>query len=493
MGQEIEVRAFTREDRARFRSKLRDCTEAFTRMLDESWFEGDSRSTGFEIELNLVDERGDPALRNAEILEAIDDSAFQTELAQYNIEVNMAPRRLHGSALKDFEDDLWARLNAADAKARERGVRIAMVGILPTVTAGHMSIDVLSPNTRYKLLNDQIILARGEDIRIAIDGVDELAMSTDTVAPESACTSTQLHLQVSPDAFGAYWNAAQAIAGPQVAVCANSPFLFGKELWRETRITLFEQAIDTRSDELVEQGVRPRVWFGERWLKSVGELFDENVRYFSPLLPVCDDEEPLEALARGRTPDLSELRLHNGTIYRWNRPVYDVVDNQPHLRIENRVLPAGPTVVDVLANAAFYFGLVRQLAEAERPLWSQMSFDAAAENFVRGARHGIGAEQYWPGSGWLQVAELVLRKLLPLAHEGLASWGVDRTQRERLLGVIEQRCLSGQNGAAWQAATFHRIYDRGGISRLDALREVVHRYLEYMATNAPVHTWPVDQ
>ncbi|MEQ4207173.1 glutamate--cysteine ligase [Actinopolymorpha sp. B17G11] len=493
MGQEIEARAFTREDRARFRSKLRRCTEACTQMLDESWFEGDSRSTGFEIELNLVDERGDPALRNAEILEAIDDPAFQTELAQYNIEVNMAPRRLYGSALKDFEDDLWARLNAADAKARERGARIAMVGILPTVTAGHMSVDVLSPNTRYKLLNDQIILARGEDIRIVIDGVDELVMTTDTVAPESACTSTQLHLQVSPDAFAAYWNAAQAIAGPQVAVCANSPFLFGKELWRETRIKLFEQAIDTRSDELVEQGVRPRVWFGERWLGSVSELFDENVRYFSPLLPVCDDEDPLESLGSGRTPDLSELRLHNGTIYRWNRPVYDVVDNQPHLRIENRVLPAGPTVVDVLANAAFYFGLVRQLAEADRPLWSQMSFDAAAENFVRGARHGIGAEQYWPGSGWLQAAELVLRKLLPLAHEGLASWGVDRAQRERLLGVIEQRCLSGQNGAAWQVATFHRIYDRGRISRLDALREMVRRYLEYMSTNAPVHTWPVDQ
>jgi hypothetical protein len=492
MGQEIEARAFTREDRAKFRSKLRRCTEACTQMLDEEWFEDGSTSTGFEIELNLVDERADPALRNAEILEAIDDPAFQTELAQYNIEVNMAPRRLHGSALKDFEDDLWARLNAADETARERGVRIAMVGILPTVTAGHMSVDVLSPSTRYKLLNDQIILARGEDILIAIEGVDELAMTTDTVAPESACTSTQLHVQVSPAAFASYWNAAQAIAGPQVAVCANSPFLFGKELWRETRIKLFEQAIDTRSDELVEQGVRPRVWFGERWLNSVSELFDENLRYFSPLLPVCDDEDPLEALRTGRTPDLSELRLHNGTIYRWNRPVYDVVRNRPHLRIENRVLPAGPTVVDVLANAAFYFGLVRQLAEAEPPLWSQMSFDAAAENFVRGARHGIGAEQYWPGSGWLQAGELVLRKLLPLAHEGLTRWGVDRAQRERLLGVIEQRCLSGQNGAAWQAATFHDIYDRGGVSRIDALREMLRRYLEYMATNAPVHTWPLN-
>ncbi len=492
MGQDVEPRTFTREDRASFRRKLRSGMEALTRMLDESRFEADIRTTGFEIELNLIDTHGDPALKNAEVLRAIDDPAFQTELAQFNIEVNMAPRPLGGSALKEFEDDLWGRLNAADAQARRLGVRIVMVGILPTVTAGHMSEAVLSPNNRYKLLNEQIILARGEDIRIAIDGAEELVMTTDTVAPEAACTSTQLHLQVSKDTFPAYWNAAQAIAGPQVAVCANSPFLFGKELWRETRIKLFEQAIDTRNDELLTQGVRPRVWFGERWLMSVGELFEENSRYFSPLLPVCDDEDPLELLDQGRTPSLAELRLHNGTIYRWNRPVYDVEDGRPHLRIENRVLPAGPTVVDVLANAALYFGLVRRLGEDERPLWSQMSFDAASENFYRGAKGGIGAEQYWPGSGWIGAAELVLRKLLPLAHEGLDSWGVDPTQRERLLGVIEQRCLSGQNGAAWQAAVFHRLYDGSGMSRFDALRAMMLRYVEYMATNAPVHTWPVD-
>ena len=492
MGQDIEPRAFSREDRARFRRKLERSMQALQRMLDEERFEAGNRSTGFEIELNLIDHDADPAPRNGEVLSAIDDPAFQTELAQFNIEINMAPRQLQGSALKEFEDDLWARLNDADAKARQLDTRIVMVGILPTVTAGDMSAAVLSPNTRYKLLNDQIILARGDDIRIAIDGVEELVMTTDTVAPEAACTSTQLHLQVSQDDFPAYWNAAQAIAGPQVAVCANSPFLFCKELWRETRIKLFEQAIDTRSIELVEQGVRPRVWFGERWLSSVRELFDENIRYFSPLLPVCDDEDPLDVLERGGTPNLSELRLHNGTIYRWNRPVFDVSEGRPHLRIENRVLPAGPTVVDVLANAAFYFGLIRRLAEDDRPLWSQMSFDAATENFLRGARGGIGAEQYWPGSGWLGAAELVLRKLLPIAHEGLDSWGVDPTQRERLLGVIEQRCLSGQNGAAWQATVFHRLYDGGGMSRLDALRGMMRRYVEYMATNAPVHTWPVD-
>ena len=224
-------------------------------------------------------------------------------------------------------------------------------------------------------------------------------MYADTIAPEAACTSVQLHQLVDPTAFARHWNAAQCIAGIQLAVGANSPFFYGRELWRETRIALFEQATDTRSEELKAQGVRPRVWFGERWITSIFDLFEENVRYFPSLLPVVEDEDPLEVLERGDTPRLQELRLHNGTIYRWNRPIYDVVRGRPHLRVENRVLPAGPTVVDTLANAAFYYGLVRVLADEERPLWTQMSFSAAEENFHACARDGIEARVYWPGPG----------------------------------------------------------------------------------------------
>ena len=190
-------------------------------------------------------------------------------------------------------------------------------------------------------------------------------------------------------------------------MAANSPFFCGKELWRETRIAVFEQATDTRPEELKIQGVRPRVWFGERWITSIFDLFEENVRYFPSLLPVCDDEDPLETLERGDVPQLGELRLHNGTIYRWNRPIYDVVRDQPHLRVENRVLPAGPTVADIMANAAFYYGLLKVIAEAERPVWSQMSFSAAEENFHAGAREGIDARVYWPGLGEVPAAELV--------------------------------------------------------------------------------------
>jgi hypothetical protein len=273
-------------------------------------------------------------------------------------------------------------------------------------------------------------------------------------------------------------------------VGANSPFLFGKQLWHETRITLFEQATDTRPDELKEQGVRPRVWFGERWITSVFDLFEENIRYFPALLPICEDEDPQAALDRGDCPQLAEMSLHNGTIYRWNRPVYAAVDGKPHLRVENRVLPAGPSVADVMANAAFYYGLVRGLAEAQRPIWTQMSFGTAAENLHEAARHGIDAHLYWPGFGEAPAAELVLRRLLPVAREGLSHWGVSPSQADRLLGIIEQRCLTGRTGAAWQTATVAALTERAGADRQGALRLMTQRYIELMHTNEPVHTWP---
>jgi hypothetical protein len=300
----------------------------------------------------------------------------------------------------------------------------------------------------------------------------------------------QFHLQVSPDSFAQHWNAAQCISAVQVALAANSPYFLGRELWRETRIALFTSAADTRPAELKAQGVRPRVWFGERWITSVFDLFEENTRYFPALLPVLEEEDPVEALAAGRTPTLQEMRLHNGTVWRWNRPVYDIVDDTPHLRVENRVLPAGPTVVDILANGAFYYGLLRSLADQERPVWSQLSFSTAEDNFTRAAVDGIDATLYWPGVGEVGVPELVVRKLLPLAHEGLRAWGVDDAARERLLGIIEARCVTGRNGATWQVDTVRRL-EASGQDRDEALRHMTQAYVELMHSNEPVHTWPV--
>jgi len=490
MGRDIQAIKISGEDRRKYRDKVRVSLEVFARMLHEHLFDTDPAQVGLEIELNLVDERGKPSMHNADVLDAIADPAWATELGQFNLEINVPPRQLGGGAVADQEQEIRASLNAADAKARSTGSRLVMIGILPTLAERDMTEGTLSANERYRVLNEQIFAARGENMRIEIDGAEQLITYADSITPEAACTSVQLHLQVSPESFAHYWNAAQAIAGVQVALAANSPFLFGRQLWHETRITLFEQATDTRPDELKHQGVRPRVWFGERWITSVFDLFEENLRYFPALLPICEDEDPQAELDRGASPQLAEMSLHNGTIYRWNRPVYAVVDGKPHLRVENRVLPAGPSVADVMANAAFYYGLVRSLAEAQRPIWTQMSFATAAENLHEAARYGMDAQLYWPGLGEAPAAELVLRRLLPLAHDGLRAWGVDPAHADHLLGVIEQRCLTGKTGASWQIATTAALTEDRGIGREEALRLMTQRYIEHMHTNAPVHTWP---
>ncbi len=490
MGEEVDLQEFSRADRTRHREKVRRCLDVFARMLRESRFDIENPMTGMEIEFNLVDDDGHPALKGMEVLEAIADPAFQTELAQFNLEINVPPRRLGARGVSGFEDDLRSSLNQAETRSNEVDAHMVMIGILPTLEDGHLGPAQISPNPRYKLLSDQILAARGEDLVIDIQGAERLRTTSESIMPEAACTSTQLHTQVSPDNFAAYWNASQAISGIQLAVGANSPYLLGRQLWHETRIPLFEQATETRSEELKEQGVRPRVWFGERWITSIFDLFEENVRYFPALLPITDDEDPLEVLQDGGTPALSELKLHNGTIYRWNRPVYDVVDGVPHLRVENRVLAAGPSVIDTMANAAFYFGLVRTLAEDDRPLWSQMSFSAAEENFHVAAQHGIDARVYWPGVGEVDATELVLRRLLPMADAGLQQWGVEADERDRLLSIIEQRCVLRRNGASW---FIERVQAREaeGSDRAEALRTTLLTYRELMHANEPVHTWPV--
>jgi gamma-glutamyl:cysteine ligase YbdK (ATP-grasp superfamily) len=489
MGRDLPAMSVSQHDRRAYRAKARNCLDVFARMLREAKFDVESRQIGLEIELNLVDELGLPSMKNSEVLSAIADSRWASELGQFNLEINVPPRPMAGDGLTQLERGVLASLGHAEERARQAGSHLVMIGILPTLRESDVGEHAMSANPRFRLLNEQIIAARGEEMRIAIEGRERLLTHVDSITPEAACTSVQCHLSVSPESFASYWNAAQAIAGAQVAVAANSPFLFGRELWRETRLTLFEQATDTRPDELKEQGVRPRVWFGERWITSPFDLFAENLRYFPALLPVCDTEDPAEVLDHGQVPHLAELTLHNGTIYRWNRPVYAVVDGKPQLRVENRVLPAGPTVADIMANAAFYCGLVRAMAESERPVWTQMSFAAAADNLAEGARRGIDARLYWPGVGVVPATELVLQRLLPLAVEGLRRWGVDTADAERLLGIIEQRCLHGRTGATWQAETVRMLADRGCSDRREALRLMTQGYIERMSTNTPVHRW----
>ncbi|MGW7351499.1 glutamate--cysteine ligase [Streptomyces sp. Z26] len=495
MGEKVAADRFGLTDRQRYRAKLRLCLEGLERLLREQRFDRPRGLMGLEIELNLADAGGLPRMRNAEVLERIGSRDFQTELGQFNLEVNIVPHQLTGRVFDQLAEELRTGLAYADRQAREVDARIVMIGILPTLTGEDLVSANLSAVDRYTLLNDQIMAARGEEVTLDIQGVEHLRYVSGSIAPEAACTSVQLHLQVTPNRFANVWNAAQAIVGPQIAMGANSPFLFGRELWRESRPPLFAQATDTRPPELAAQGVRPRTWFGERWIDSAYDLFEENVRYFPALLPLLEDEDPRVELDAGRTPALPELVLHNGTVYRWNRPVYGVADGVPHLRVENRVLPAGPTVADVLANTAFYYGLVRALADDPRPVWKRLPFAAARENFDNACRHGVDASLTWPrpGRGGLAsvpAVRLVRDELLPLAASGLDAWGIEPGDRDRYLSIIEERCRLRTNGAAWQAASFHRA-QAAGLDREKALTAMTRRYCELVRTEEPVHTWPV--
>ncbi len=496
MGEKVVAGAFDLSDRHQYRVKLRACLAGLERLLEEERFDRPRNLMGMEIELNLAGPDGLPRMLNAQVLERIASRDFQTELGMFNLEVNIAPHRLGGRVLDRLAEEVRTGLNYAHRKANELGAGIVMIGILPTVNRADMVSANLSDVDRYALLNEQIVAARGESFALDIEGVERLTCTSASIAPEAACTSVQLHLQVTPGRFADVWNAAQAIAAAQVAVGANAPFLFGRELWRESRPPLFLQSTDTRPPELQAQGVRPRTWFGERWINGPLELFEENLRYFPALLPLMDVEDPLGVLDAGGVPQLGELVLHNGTVYRWNRPVYGIADGVPHLRVENRVLPAGPTVTDVIANVAFYYGLVRALAEEARPVWTRLPFEAAARNFDVACRHGIDARLRWPRRGRLggtvevPAVDLVRDELLPLAAAGLDAWGVEPADRDLYLGVIEERCRRRVNGASWQAATYHRALE-GGLTREAALAETTRRYCRLMHEGEPVHTWPV--
>ncbi|WP_330280320.1 glutamate-cysteine ligase family protein [Streptomyces sp. NBC_00569] len=496
MGEKVVAGAFDLSDRRHYRRKLQQCLAGLGRLLEEERFDRPRNLMGLEIELNLAGPDGMPKMMNAQVLERIASRDFQTELGMFNLEVNIAPHRLEGRVLDRLAEELRTGLAYAHRKANEVDAGIVMIGILPTLGPDDLVSANLSDVDRYSLLNDQMVAARGEDFVVDIDGVEHLRCSSGSIVTEAACTSVQLHLQVTPARFADVWNAAQAVAAVQVAVGANSPFLFGHELWRESRPPLFQQSTDTRPPELQAQGVRPRTWFGERWISSAYDLFEENLRYFPPLLPLCDDEEPLRVIDDDGVPALGELVLHNGTVYRWNRPVYGIADGMPHLRVENRVLPAGPTVTDVIANVAFYYGVVRALAEDARPVWTRLPFDAAARNFDEACRYGIEARLDWPRRGRFGGVEkvpavtLVRDELLPLAAAGLDAWGVEAADRDFYLGVVEERCRRRVNGASWQAATFHRALE-SGLERDAALAATTRRYCELMHAGDPVHTWPV--
>jgi hypothetical protein len=457
-------------------------------MLDEGHFQDHEDSVGMELELDLVDPLGRPRLINDDVLARLKRPDAQQELGRFNIEFNFCPRRLTSGVLHLIESELAATLKTGGLE--DLGVRLVSIGTLPTLGPQELTREQLSSPTRYALLARRMRGERHGPVLVRIDGPESVTFVSQSVAAEAAATSLQLHLRVRPEQFACHYNAAQAIAGAQLAVGANSPYLLGRQLWQETRVPLCEQVLDTRPRREIRAGAPPRAWLGDRWVRGPVELFDSIVRSVPPLLPALTAEDPLSSVASGKVPRLSELRLHNGTVWRWNRPIYDVQGGRPQLRIENRVLPSGPSGLDMTANAAFYLGLVRALADADRPLWSQAPFAVAERNMHAAGRLGLDAVLHWDGVD-LPATRLIVDVLLPLAEAGLDAWGIASAERDRYLSVIAQRVTTGQTGARWQTSTVEWIEAHAGLTRPAALREMTRRYSEHARTGAPVHDWPI--
>ena len=496
MGDAISARSYTPQQRTEYRKALGRDLETFDEYLQAAHFV--ARGTvGMELELNLIDESGLPAGVNGQVLEHLDDE-FQSEIGAFNFELNHPVLTVEGNGLEKLQQGLEDRLRRARTAAKAAGVRAVSIGTLPTLTEEYLKTPGwITDENRYQALSNMVVQARGEVVRIDLSERESFTAEFDDVAPEAACTSMQLHLQVAPNRFADAWNASQAIAGIQVALSANSPLFLGRKLWHESRVPVFEQSIDTRTPELQVQGVRPRVWFGERWITSVFDLFEENVRYFPPLLPESREDAGAPVM-KGEAPALHYLNLHNGTVWRWNRPIYDPttsVGGEAHLRVENRLLSAGPTPVDMVADAAFYYGMVKFLGEQNRPVWSRMSFAEARENFYTGCRHGIFARVTWPTVGKVDVAYLVREHLLPQARKGLELLGVDDEVAEYYLGIIGERAQTRQNGAMWQlralGAKQPTVTQPNTEERKAGLAELVNDYYANQVSGAPVHEWEV--
>ena len=454
-----------------FMQRLLDDVRALDRMLENGIIESGVTRIGAEQELFLIDDRQRPAPRADELLKALDDPHFTTELARFNLEFNLDPLDVTPRCLSELHrgiDDLLAKARHA---ARGLGFDVLMTGILPTLEKADMSLDNMAPVPRYFALNRVIRELRGRDFRVHISGRDELSIRHDNVMLEACNTSFQIHLQVAPERFAMLYNVAQAVAAPVMAAAVGSPLLFGRRLWHETRIALFQQSLDTRQSLSHRRAQHPRVSFGERWVDdSVLEIFQEDISRFRLLLTTELGEDPLDALDRGVAPDLKALRMHNGTVYRWNRPCYGVAGGIPHLRIENRMLPAGPTVIDEVANAAFWFGLVKALADDIPDVRRALTFDTVRRNFQNAARHGLDAQFHWLDGRVCPARDLLLDELLLRARDGLAALGVDAEDRDRYLGVIEAQVSSCQRPAV-------------------RLTEALRRRQE---VGEPVHTWPIE-
>src|SRR5678810_241173 len=420
MGEhDVDAKFDERKSQAFMKALLEDL-RALESMIEAGLLETGVTRIGAEQEMFLVDRNMRPAPISLEVLDHAKDSRLTTEIARFNLEANLTPLLLTGRCFQQMEKELNELLSLVRKSAETFGADVLLSGILPTLQKSDLTLENLAPIPRYSQLNEGVMRLRGGPFSIHIKGLDELQISHDNVMMESCNTSFQVHFQTSPAEFASHYNMAQAITAPVLAAAVNSPLLFGHRLWQETRVALFQHSIDARSPNQLARSHPTRVSFGDNWIEnSVVELFHDQISRFRPIMITQPDEDPFQLLARGETPLLSALRMHNGTVWRWNRACYGVADGLAHLRIENRALPSGPTVIDEIANTAFFTGLMVALPQEYGEISSRMSFDDAKSNFFRAARHGLDAQFNWIDGESYSAPSLILDHLLPLARRGL--------------------------------------------------------------------------
>jgi gamma-glutamyl:cysteine ligase YbdK (ATP-grasp superfamily) len=500
VGTDIDQEEFNERDYSRFRERLGECLSALGQLLERPGFGAGPATVGAELEVFLVDGAARPLLYNQAIRAAVADPRVTVELDRFNLELNASPVQLAGRPFAALGGELNVLLDHVAGAAKNHAGRLALIGILPTLSQADLGPGVMTDVPRYRALNSGLRRLRQDPFRIRIAGEDPLELASEDVTLEEANSSFQVHLRVDPADFTRTYNAVQLATAPVLAVSGNSPTFLGHRLWEETRIAVFKQSVDDRQSHGPRRRLA-RTALGTGWLRGGPlELFTESIRLHRPLLPalrqsqlpVVDDRGLRAGGAGWQAPALDELRLHQSTVWRWNRAIYDPALGG-HLRIEMRALPAGPTVIDMLANAAFLIGLSLWLAGQDQQWTYALPFERADHGFYRAAQQGLSAQLSWPAGHRDQLRTLAATKLVaelvPAARQGLLQAGVAAAEADGLLDVISTRAASGQTGAAWQRATLAAAKRRHDPER--ALAVMLDRYLHYAETGLPVHTWPV--
>ncbi len=461
---------------------------ALEKMLNEGLFETETIRIGAEQEMCLVDKFAKPAPISTELLKALNDEMFTTELARFNLETNLEPLEFRGKCLSEMELNILKQLDKARASIKKFNGEIVLTGVLPTIRKSDLEISNITPLPRYHALCDAISSLRGKEYDLRIQGMDELLMRFDTPLLEACNTGFQVHLQVKPEEFVCRYNFAQAIAGPVLASAVNSPILFGKRLWAETRIALFHQSVDTRqvSDHLRDSS--PRVTFGNQWLRdSILEIYKEDIARYRVMLSSNITEDVDQILEDGGIPKLMALQVHNGTVYRWNRPCYGVSNGKPHLRIENRVFPSGPTVMDEIANASFWLGLMNGMDDHYSDITTILDFDDARMNFIAASKLGLDTKFKWVHDKRYSAIDLINEELLPVARHGLEKAGVDKGDITSYLDIIRDRTKEAQTGSYWMVKSYNSLTK--DVTREQALTAITNAMIKNQRKGEPVHKW----